>query len=67
MSVALTDNGDIYVWDILRRVKETFQLPDPALFFYYDYLQDAEVCLHTDDHSFVHHAALLKESTINFI
>ena len=40
MSVALMDNGDIYVWDILRRVKETFQLADPVLFFYYDYLQD---------------------------
>lgn len=54
------DNGDIYVWEILRRVKETFQLPEPVRFFYYDYIQDAEVCLHTDDHLFVHHSALLK-------
>ena len=62
MNVAFTDTGDIYIWDILRRVKEIFQISHPLLFFYYDYAQDTEVCLHTDDHTFIHHSSILKES-----
>ena len=62
MNVVFTDTGDIYIWDILRRVQEIFQFSHPLLFYYYDYAQDTEVCLQTDNHTFVHHSSILKES-----
>lgn len=62
MSVLVSSAGEVYIWDILRRIKEVFQLQEPIFFFYYDHLQATEVCLHSNDHCLVHHSSLINDS-----